>query len=86
MECWQAASDPCALPFSNSAGPDCRYGLTARRLLPPSLHEFVAPGHLAHFVRDLMRETLDLTEILSGYDETLGLPALPSGDDSPWAA
>jgi transposase len=43
-------------------------------LLPPSLHEFVPPGHLAHFVRDLVRETLDLTEILSGYDEPRGYP------------
>ena len=43
-------------------------------LLPPSLHEFVPPGHLAHFVRDLVRETLDLTEILSGYDEARGYP------------
>jgi hypothetical protein len=43
-------------------------------LLPPSLHEFVPPGHLAHFVRDLVRETLDLTEILSGYNEVRGYP------------
>jgi hypothetical protein len=41
-------------------------------LLPPSLHEFVPPGHLAHFVRDLVRETLDLADILSGYDEARG--------------
>jgi hypothetical protein len=34
-------------------------------LLPPSLHEFVPLGHLAHFVRDFMCETLDLTEIPS---------------------
>src|SRR5215212_8921260 len=25
-------------------------------LLPPSVHEFVPPGHLAHFVRDTVRE------------------------------
>ena len=28
-------------------------------LLPPSVHEFVPPGHLAHFVRDTVREALD---------------------------
>ena len=43
-------------------------------LLPPSLHDFVPPGHLAHFVRDLVRETLDLADILSGYDEARGYP------------
>lgn len=41
-------------------------------LLPPSLHEFVPSGHPAHFVRDLVRETLDLAEILSDYDEARG--------------
>jgi transposase len=43
-------------------------------LLPPSLHDFVPRGHLAHFVRDLVRETLDLAEILSVYDEDRGYP------------
>jgi transposase len=43
-------------------------------LPPPSLHEFVPPGHVVHFVRDLVRKTLDLTDILSGYDEVRGYP------------
>ena len=43
-------------------------------LPPPSLHDFVSPGHLAHFVRDLVRETLDLAEILSVYDKDRGYP------------
>ena len=30
-------------------------------LLPPSLHEFVPPGHMAHVVRDTVREALDLS-------------------------
>ena len=34
-------------------------------LLPPSVHEFVPPGHLAHFVRDTVREALDLSAILA---------------------
>lgn len=29
-------------------------------LLPPSVHELVPVGHLAHFVRDLVRDSLDL--------------------------
>jgi hypothetical protein len=33
-------------------------------LLPPSLHEFVPPGHMAHFVRDTVREALDLSALL----------------------
>jgi len=28
-------------------------------LLPPSVHEFVPPAHLAHFVRDTVLEALD---------------------------
>ena len=33
-------------------------------LLPPSLHEFVPPGHMAHVVRDTVREALDLSAVL----------------------
>jgi transposase len=43
-------------------------------LLPPSLHEFVPPGHLAHFVRDTVREALDLSAILDTYAEERGFP------------
>ena len=43
-------------------------------LLPPSVHEFVPPGHIAHFVRDLVRERLDLSAILEDYDEARGQP------------
>lgn len=32
-------------------------------LLPPSVYEFVPQGHLAHFVRDSVREGLDLSAI-----------------------
>ena len=41
-------------------------------LLPPSLHEFVPPGHMAHFVRDTVREALDLSVILDTYSEEHG--------------
>ena len=43
-------------------------------LLPPSVHEFVPAGHLAHFVRDTVREGLDLSAILRTYDEERGQP------------
>jgi transposase len=43
-------------------------------LLPPSIHEFVPAGHPAHLVRDLVRETLDLSSILKSYTEPRGYP------------
>ena len=41
-------------------------------LLPPSVHELVPAGHLAHFVRDTVREQLDLTEIYAAYSDADG--------------
>ena len=43
-------------------------------LLPPSVHEFVPADHVAHFVRDLVREQLDLSAIVDSYDEARGHP------------
>jgi transposase len=43
-------------------------------LLPPSVSELVPRGHLAHFVRDTVREELDLSGILSSYTEERGYP------------
>src|SRR5215212_917224 len=48
-------------------------------LLPPSVHEFVPPGHLAHFVRDTVREALDLSAILDSYTEERGFPPYHPG-------
>lgn len=48
-------------------------------LLPPSVHEFVPAGHLAHFVRDTVREALDLSAILGSYTEERGLPPYHPG-------
>ncbi|MBB4000756.1 transposase [Aureimonas pseudogalii] len=48
-------------------------------LLPPSLHEFVPPGHMAHFVRDTVREVLDLSVILDTYTEERGYPPYHPG-------
>ena len=43
-------------------------------LLPPSLHEFVQAGHPAHFIRDTVREGLDLSAIMACYSEERGYP------------
>jgi transposase len=43
-------------------------------LLPPSVQELVPAGHLAHFVRDLVRESLDVSAILATYAEDRGFP------------
>ena len=43
-------------------------------VLPPSLHDYVPPGHLAHFVRDTVGEALDLSAIMGGHTEERGQP------------
>ena len=48
-------------------------------LLPQSLHEFVPPDHVAHFIRDLVRNELDLTAIMSSYDDERGFPPYHPG-------
>lgn len=48
-------------------------------LLPPSVHEFVPPGHLAHFVRDTVREALDLSAISGVYKGAQGQPPYHPG-------
>ncbi len=50
------------------------WNIEQRWLLPPSVHELVPAGHVAHFVRDTVREELDLAAILSVYSEERGYP------------
>ena len=50
------------------------WDIDQRWLLPPSVHELVPAGHVAHFVRDTVREELDLSAILSAYGEERGYP------------
>jgi transposase len=45
-----------------------------RFLLPPAVEEFVPGDHLAHFVRRVVSESLDLSQILACYDEERGYP------------
>ena len=48
-------------------------------LLPPSVHDFVPAGHLAHFVRDTVREGLDLSAIVGTYEVDRGQPPYHPG-------
>ena len=48
-------------------------------LLPPSVHQFVPADHLAHFVRDTVREALDLSAIIGRYDAKQGQPPYHPG-------
>ena len=50
------------------------WDIEQRWLLPPSVHELVPAGHVAHFVRDTVREDLDLGPIFSAYTEERGYP------------
>ena len=43
-------------------------------LLPPSVLDLVPAGHMAHFVRDLVRDELDLSGIVESYSEERGQP------------
>lgn len=43
-------------------------------LFPPSVRDLVPPDHLAHLIRDTVRDSLDLSEILAAYDEERGYP------------
>ena len=44
------------------------------QLLPPSVRDFVPRDHLSRFIVELVRESLDLTEITSSYTSALGQP------------
>ena len=50
-------------------------------LLPPSVQELVPARHLAHCVRDLVRESLDVSATLKPYTEDRGFPPYDPGDD-----
>jgi hypothetical protein len=39
------------------------------QLFPPPVRDFVPDDHLGHFVRDTVRNDLDLSSILSTYEE-----------------
>ena len=43
-------------------------------LLPPSVRDFVPEGHVAHVVRDVVRNELDLSAVFARYTELRGHP------------
>lgn len=50
------------------------WSVEQRWLLPPSVQELVPEDHLAHFVRETVREDLDLSAVVDVYDEERGFP------------
>jgi len=48
-------------------------------LLPPSLQDLVPAGHVGHFVREVVRNGLDLGAILGSYGEERGYPPYHPG-------
>lgn len=51
------------------------WNVEQRWLLPPSVTDFVPADHMAHFIRDTVREELDLAEIVAPYEkEERGYP------------
>lgn len=48
-------------------------------LLPPSIQDLVPAGHLAHFVRETVRDGLDLPPIMDSYEEEGGYPPYHPG-------
>jgi transposase len=48
-------------------------------LFPASVQDFVPPKHIAHLVRETVRDGLDLQAILSAYDEERGYPPYHPG-------
>src|SRR5258708_34298049 len=48
-------------------------------LFPASVQDFVPPGHIAHLIREAVREGLNLRPILSQYEEERGYPPYHPG-------
>ena len=48
-------------------------------LLPPSIQDLVPPDHLSHFVRETVRDGLDLSRIVASYSEERGYPPYHPG-------
>lgn len=55
-------------------------------LLPPSVLDYVPLSHPAHFVRDLVRDELDLEAIYASYGDARGGAGISPGDDDGVAA
>src|SRR3979411_2673645 len=49
------------------------------QLLPPSVQDYVAKGHLSRLIVALVRESLDLSEIAGSYRSGVGQPPFDPG-------
>lgn len=49
-------------------------------LMPPSVRDYVPEGHLAHLIRDLVSQELDLSAIRNVYTEEKRYPPYHPGD------
>ena len=52
-------------------------------LLPPSIQDLVPEDHPAHFIRELVREDLDLSAIVEAYEGERGQQAGAQADHRP---
>jgi transposase len=51
-----------------------RWKIDDIQLLPPSVQDYVAKGHLSRLIVALVRESLDLSEIAGSYRSGVGQP------------
>jgi transposase len=51
------------------------YNPNQQFLIPPSVNDFVPEGHLSHFLRNLVLNELDISDIEGEYTESRGAPA-----------
>jgi hypothetical protein len=58
-----------------------RWKIDDIQLLPPSVQDYVAKGHLSRLIVALVRESLDLSEIAGQLPERRGSAAIRSVDD-----
>ena len=52
----------------------CPWKIDEPLFLPPTVQDFIGPGHLARFVLSLVREVIDLSKITGTYGSERGQP------------
>ena len=56
-----------------------RWDVDQGELFPPAFKDLVPPDHLVHFIRKVVAEDLDLSDVYSAYESTLGQPPYHPG-------
>jgi len=56
-----------------------KWDVEQRMIFPPTVQDFVPSNHLAHFVRNLVLEQLDLKKIMNQYNQGRGYPPYHPG-------